>query len=105
MKHVAEALVEAAYEIADGQAARISSVRKEIGDLEARLAMKRALLAELETSQERVSTYRPVVDGDAQCPRCWIKNGRAKRMTPLPSDGEDDRFRCPDCGQEVSAVQ
>ena len=52
----------------------------------------------------RIYTYKPVIDAVPQCPRCWILRGRHEPIIEQENGGENDLFKCRECGYEVPAL-
>jgi hypothetical protein len=50
--------------------------------------------------QERVHTYRAVIDGKMQCPKCWIRSELHSALEPV-GVGTTQTFRCSVCRAEL----
>ncbi len=55
-----------------------------------------------DTIQGRALSYRPKVQRDYQCPKCWIKDGVRSALRSVPGTDEYDLLRCnyDACGAE-----
>ena len=63
--------------------------------------------AQLESAHlchQRVRNFRPLINGNLQCPGCWIRNETERALTPISSQMKDDWFRCGVCGQTIEVV-
>jgi hypothetical protein len=72
-------------------------LRKEIAALELEMFQKKAALAASEAAIKRFNDYVPTVSGDYQCPDCWLASGTHAALIPIPSNSNDDQFRCSNC--------
>lgn len=68
--------------------------------LELQIADAQASADAAHIAAERSLQFEPLIDGDAQCPRCWVSGGLSSHLYPIPVEGPDDYFRC-QCGYEI----
>jgi hypothetical protein len=98
---VVQQLSDLAAEIAEEMQQRRSALESELLKLETR---KREIDAELrvtELGRERLSHFQVNINGNYQCPNCWVRHEIQSTLTPVPSDTKDDFFRCARCGCEA----
>ncbi len=61
-----------------------------------------AAIKSADSAMDRLGRFDPIIDGDYQCPHCWIANETHSLLKPIPSDTRIDQFRCETCGCEIS---
>jgi DNA-directed RNA polymerase subunit RPC12/RpoP len=69
--------------------------------LEERLAERKAARELARTAAMRGDQFAPELDGNYQCPICWVSNGIHADLTPIQSDTTDDLFRCENCNRKI----
>jgi hypothetical protein len=76
---------------------RISSLQREIFELQNELAKKHAESKSAGGALERAANY-PVTRGvDYLCPACWVLDGRESRLQLHEGSGAEDNFDCGSC--------
>ena len=98
---VVQQLSDLATEIAEEMERRRSELQAELLKVEAR---KRDLEADLQATdlvRERLSRFQVIINGDYQCPDCWVRHEIKSKLTPVPSDTKNDFFQCASCGCEA----
>lgn len=83
-----------ALEIANDILERALKRKPELQEIKMRQAQIEAQLESAHLCHQRARNFRPEIDGNLQCPGCWIRNEAEVALTPIPSDTKDDRFRC-----------
>lgn len=53
------------------------------------------------SAPERLLSYVPRIGPDFQCPRCWIEHERRSVLQAVPTNIDDDVFRCASCQLEL----
>lgn len=66
--------------------------------LEAELAKTNELIAAIEPKRGHAVAYK---SDQNFCPFCFIHNGISVEMKPIPSDSENDIFKCSHCSSEI----
>ena len=94
-------LKQSALEIANDILERALRFKPELQEIEMRKAQIEAQLESAHFCHQRARNFRPQIDGNFQCPGCWIRNEAEVALTPIPSDTKDDLFRCGRCDQIV----
>jgi hypothetical protein len=79
----------------------LKSYATEISELEIRLAELRANCDLAENSIGRLNQFAPEIGGIYQCPMCWVSKGLHGDLTPIPSDTNEDLFRCVNCNRTI----
>jgi hypothetical protein len=99
---VDEEIKNAAARIAQATTARASRIQGELAQIEAKKAAIEAELKAMRSSGERILNFQPQVNGDFQCPTCWVQHenrsvlsliGGATTPEDLRSPGEIDLLR------------
>jgi hypothetical protein len=65
---------------------------------------KTRLIAQINSARrvsDRLGTYETTIDGNYQCPKCWIDRGEKAVLKPISSASDIDLFRCSQCGQQI----
>ena len=57
-----------------------------------------------ELCSERVSSFTPEIDGNLQCPRCWVTKETRTALTPKQGDEHKDVFQCGVCQFSMSGL-
>ena len=99
---IADQLAQEAIEIANRLKARASALKPELLEIETRKAEIEAQLHAANLCHKRLSHFRPEIDGDFQCPSCWVRNEQPSPLIPTSSPDSDDHFRCRTCHAEFS---
>jgi hypothetical protein len=80
---------------------RASELDAEIAGFEAQAAKLKAERDTLRLAPKRLANYPVKAGGDYLCPCCWVDHGGRSPLFPIPSDSNDDLFRCRMCHQEL----
>jgi hypothetical protein len=91
-------LAQKALEIANSATERARSLEVERLQLETRLRAIQATIDSTKLCRERAREFRPEIDGNFQCPRCWVLHETEVSLVPIPSVS-NDLFRCARCGE------
>ncbi len=79
------------------------TLKPELGDIEKRKSEIESILDSANLAQDRLLNFNPTINGDFQCPFCWIHNGKQTPIVPYSSDSDNiDIFRCRTCGFKVA---
>jgi len=77
------------------------NLKPELQEIKLRQAQIEAQLESAHLCHQRIRNFRSEIDGNLQCPGCWIHNETEVALTPISSDAKDDLFRCGRCGHAV----
>jgi hypothetical protein len=90
-----------AEELAADFANEASHLERERARLQRELAGIETRIETAHQGRHRVDNFSPVVDGQQQCPICWVRDERASALEPI-GGGTDavDLFRCRECRNE-----
>ena len=97
---VVEEIHKAAARIAQGVKARVSCVQGELAWIKAKKAAIEAELLTARSTQDRLFTFQPQVNGDFQCPACWIEHEK-RSVLSTGETAREDFWRCHVCGFEI----
>jgi DNA repair exonuclease SbcCD ATPase subunit len=87
-----------AQQRAEESQARASYLQREILNLEAQTAQKKAALHAASLAHERLANYEPILGRDFQCPICWIEHETRSALRPMYGGTRDlDLWRCGTC--------
>ena len=89
----------AAKELVEELRARRPFLEIELAELNKRKREVEAQLAAVPDADARYAKFESEIDGNLQCPRCWIYNKRNAIVRPELNKG-NKVFRCDDCGRE-----
>jgi hypothetical protein len=98
---VVQHLSDLATEIADEMQQRRSVLEAELLKLESRKREIDADIRATDLGRERLSHFQVSINGEYQCPNCWVRHEIKSPLTAVPSDTKDDFFRCDRCGCET----
>ena len=91
------------HDIAESLQNRLAEANRKESNAESELLEAQQEKLKVQASIERIdlvrSGSRPLAIDD--CLECFVIHGRDSKMTPIPSDTEDDLFRCRVCGNEI----
>jgi hypothetical protein len=54
------------------------------------------------TASDRLLNFEIKINGDYQCPACWIIRNARAALLPRPSQNRDDIFQCSQCGHKLT---
>ena len=94
-------LKQIALELANDLLERALNLKPELQEIKLRQALIEAQLELAHLSHQRIRNFRSEIDGNLQCPGCWIRNETEVALTPISSDAKNDLFRCGRCGHAV----
>jgi hypothetical protein len=98
---IAQQLKQAAIEAANQIQAHASEAKKELGEIKLRALALEAQLNQSDLALKRLADF-PVKSGnDYLCPHCWIEASKSSLLRPIPSDTDDDLFRCGVCHRDI----
>lgn len=101
---VDEKVKKATARIAQATNARASRIQGELTQIEAKKAAIEAELKAMRSSRERILNFQPQVNGDFQCPTCWVQHENRSVLSPIGGATTlEDLWRCHVCGFEMSA--
>jgi len=87
---------------ADRLKAKQSRLQIQLLELESRKADLEAQMRSADKAPERVLSFTPQIDGEYQCPRCWVEHELRSRLKPIPGDTAPGVFRCQACRLEFN---
>lgn len=87
---------------ADRLKAKQARLRIQLSELESRKAHLEAQMRSADKAPERVLSFTPRIDGEYQCPRCWVEHELRSRLRPFPGDTSAEKFRCTACLLELN---
>ena len=90
-----------AGELAFSEERKAGALRRKLARLDETRAKLKFDLDNAASAAARVHRYQPVIDETPQCPRCWILRARQEPLVDQGSGGENDLFKCRECGHEV----
>lgn len=102
MPDVKTQLTQEAICIANGFSEKKRGLDKQKLDLQTQLAVVKAQFEATDLAIDRLNSFRVTIDGEYQCPRCWIAQGVSAPLIPQPSDTSQDWFKCRVCHHEFS---
>jgi len=94
-------LSQLAHQLADEARVRADYYKEQLRLLQARQAEIQTSLAAANLSRRRVAKFQTEVNGNFQCPRCWINQAMRSSLDPVA--GSSVIFRCNECDFEISA--
>ena len=86
-----------ASEIARDVEAQKPSLEAELAKIEAQKTAVEAKLRAASLGPERTYNFQPEIDGQLQCPRCFIAGELQSPLFPIPSQTKEDNFSCRTC--------
>ena len=89
-----------AAQIAEAVQSREAHLERGILDLETKLAQARSARDAAGSAAQRLADFEVQFRGNYQCPSCWIENKTRSNLSPVPSNTQDDLFRCRTCRNE-----
>lgn len=94
-------LKQKAVQVANDLEGRNLALKREIQEIELRLAERKAALELGGFPLERARDFVPSLGGEYQCPVCWVSRQRQSRLRPIDNpDSQDDIFACRECGSD-----
>jgi hypothetical protein len=79
-----------AAEIVDELQTRARALQPELENIEARKREIEALFHAANLSLKRLSSFQPEIDGNLQCPRCWVHHESRTSILPVPGTDTED---------------
>lgn len=99
-------LKQAAVQVANELECRNLALKREVQELETKVAEKKAALELGGFPHERAHNFVPLVGGEYQCPICWVQRERQAGLRPVDNpDSQDDIFVCRECGHDFVIAQ
>ena len=100
---VAAQITELAQYLAQDAHQRAVRLERDILKLKADLAKKEAALGAARLAPKRLANFVVQLQGDYQCPRCWIEREARAPLHPVGGGTPThDKFRCGTCDLEVT---
>ncbi len=96
-KYLSQVAIMVASDILQSAKALESELRK----IEGRKAQIEAQLEAAHLCSKRLSSFKPEIQGDLQCPRCFISREARSTLRPIPGTSTADFFRCGSCEYEL----
>ena len=90
-------VMQIATEIVDELQTRARALQPELENIKARKREIETLSQAANLSLKRLSSFRPEIDGNLQCPRCWVHHEVGTSMLPVPGTDTEDFFKCHVC--------
>jgi hypothetical protein len=94
-------LKQQAIEIANDAQQGTFPLKKELAKLKERKLTLEVQIEAAGFTHQRAIDFRSQIDGDYQCPSCWVLHERRTALTPV-AGGDEDRFECRVCHFETS---
>ena len=98
-------LKEIAVQVANELQSRELSLRKQICDAQLHIAQLEAQLQASSVARDRSFNFAPTLDGNFQCPHCWVRQGNRNSLRPINSPNSNDYYVCPSCNTEFVIEQ
>jgi hypothetical protein len=95
-------LFELAKEAAERSEEDCARLRAEIAELQKRQAELQAELAKSQGATDRSLRFEPMIGNVYQCPICWTADEAKADLAPIPSNTDEDLFRCTRCHNKFS---
>ena len=83
--------------IVDELQTRARALQPELEKIEARKREIETISHAANLSLKRLSSFQPEIDGNFQCPRCWVHHEARTSMLPVPGTDTEDFFKCHVC--------
>jgi hypothetical protein len=94
-------LKQTAIQVANDIQGHQLALKRELQELEARIAEINNSLESGSLARERSSNFTSQVEGEYQCPVCWVQSEQKAGLRPVSNpDSNDDIFSCRGCGRE-----
>lgn len=93
-------LYDLAFEKKEELTRRASQLEKQLGEVKGKLKQLEAETRELPEKLRRVEVLKS--ETALVCPYCFIDNGQKIELTSIPSENEEDNFKCKKCDFEIS---
>ena len=77
-----------------------ANLKEELNGLEDTVEEKKLQLQNTLRSLGRAESFESKIDNEFQCAQCWIQGGLRISLKPIPSDENEDHFRCQSCYSE-----
>jgi hypothetical protein len=77
-------------------------LKRELADMNEQKADIEARIHAAHLAHGRLATFQAEIDGNLQCPRCWIEHAREAPLAAIPSTEGDESFRCHTCNLGLS---
>lgn len=90
-------LTQHAIQLGNAFKGKVFDLEKEQLDLQLKLKEKEAQSEAASMAFERSHNFAPTLGPDFACPECWVRHGRQVAIVPIPSETNDDLFRCREC--------
>jgi hypothetical protein len=90
-----------AVEFAQHAHARKAEMDRKIAELEAERTMLQSQSDAVGDIPKRLREYPVKIGADYICPRCWVAHGVTEPLKPIPSNTDNDLFRCHRCDLDV----
>ena len=92
-----------ATQIAGNARDRASTLESELAAIEARKPEIQAQLRTARLAAKRLADFQVKVEGQYQCPNCWIEHGTKAMLKPIGSGADSESaFCCQSCGLQIS---
>jgi hypothetical protein len=99
---IEELLGEDASAIAEQVRQTKTELNRRISELEVQLASLRASLSLAAEAERRSENFGPTLEGNYQCPQCWVRDGNSTSLKPTSGANPDrDYFDCSKCGYDL----
>ena len=94
-------LSQMSLQIANEILERALQLKPELQKIKLRQVQIEAQLESAQLCHQRARNFRALIDGNLQCPGCWIRSETERALTPIGSETKDDFFRCGTCGEVI----
>jgi hypothetical protein len=77
-------------------------LKRELADMKEQKADIEGRIHAARLAHERLASFQPEIDGNLQCPRCWIEHARQSPLAAIPCTESEESFRCHVCNLGLS---
>ena len=79
-----------------------TELNRRISELEVQLGSLRVSLSSATEAERRSGDFAPTLEGNYQCPQCWVQDGLSTSLKPTSGANPDsDYFDCSKCGYDL----
>ena len=101
----AEILLKEALRIANKLKQNALALKPELQEIEDRKSEIEVALHSADVCHDRLSSFTPIIDGDLQCPLCWIRDSQNISMINISGGIDTDIYECKICGYEIATPE
>ena len=97
----AEILLKEALRIANELKQNALALKPELQGIEDRKSEIELALHSADVCHDRLRSFTPFIDGDLQCPLCWIRDSQNVSLINVTGGVDTDIYECKTCGYEI----